>query len=144
MPGIINLASLALSREPLRPACALRIAAAFRACFQAAAIRHGPKQRRSAPRPFRFNWTEGEPLCEPAYRRLLQEVIFQAMDSSIDLVAIATALGTAVYAALGLDYITLYEFGLPLQAVCKGAVLVALLIGVYVAIEFVSGKLTKG
>lgn len=66
------------------------------------------------------------------------------MDSSIDFVAIAAALGMAAYAALGLDYVALYECGLPQQAVCKGAVLVALLIGIFIAIEFLSGKLSKG
>jgi hypothetical protein len=65
------------------------------------------------------------------------------MESGIDLVAIATALGTAVYAALGLDYLAFYEFGLPLHAVGKAAVLVALVIGIFVAVEFLSGKLTK-
>ena len=65
------------------------------------------------------------------------------MEGSIDLVAIATAFGVAAYAALGLDYLALYQFGLPLQAVCKGSVLVALLIGVFVAIEYASGKLRK-
>jgi hypothetical protein len=60
------------------------------------------------------------------------------MESNPDLVAIATAFGTAVYAALGLDYLTLEEFGLPLQLVGRGAVLVALLIGVFIAIEFFS------
>jgi len=66
------------------------------------------------------------------------------MENSIDLVAIATAIGTAVYAALALNYIALEEFGLPLQLVCRGAVLAALLIGVFIAIEFLSGKLSKG
>ena len=65
------------------------------------------------------------------------------MESSLDFVTIAVAFGAAVYAALGLDYITVAEFGLPLQAVCKGATLVALLIGVFIAIEFLSRKLGK-
>ena len=65
------------------------------------------------------------------------------MESSLDFVTIAAALGAAVYAALGLDYVAVAEFGLPLQAVCKGATLVALLIGVFIAIEFLSGKLGK-
>jgi len=62
----------------------------------------------------------------------------------MDLVAVATAFGTAVYAALGLDYIALEELGLPLQVVCRGAVSAALLISVFIAIEFLSGKLSKG
>lgn len=66
------------------------------------------------------------------------------MEPSMDLVAIATAFGTAVYAALGLEYIALEVFGLPLQLVCRGAVLAAFLIGVFIAIEFLSGKLSKG
>jgi hypothetical protein len=66
------------------------------------------------------------------------------MEPSTDLVAIATAFGTAVYAALGLDYIALEQCGLPLQLVGRGAVLAALLIGSFIAIEFVSGKLSKG
>jgi hypothetical protein len=65
------------------------------------------------------------------------------MYGSIDYVGIAAALGTAIYAALGLDYLALYEFGLPLQAVCNGAVLLALLIGAYIGIEFFSRKLGK-
>jgi hypothetical protein len=66
------------------------------------------------------------------------------MEPSTDLITIATAFGTAVYAALCLDFLAAYELGLSLQAVCRGAVLVALIIGVFIAIEFFSGKLSKG
>jgi len=66
------------------------------------------------------------------------------MESSIDFVAIATAFSTAIYAALGLDYLTVAEFELPLGVVCRGAVLAAFIIGVFIAIEFFSGKLSNG
>ena len=60
-----------------------------------------------------------------------------------DFVGIIAALGTAVYAALGLDYLAVDEFGLSLRAVCNGALLVALFIGLYIAIEFFGRKLGK-
>ena len=65
------------------------------------------------------------------------------MESSNDFVTIAAAFGAAVYAALGLDYIAIARLGLPLQAVARGATLVALLIGIFIAIEFLSRKLGK-
>ena len=65
------------------------------------------------------------------------------MEPSIDLVATATALGTAIYTAVGLDYLALYEFDLPPQAVCNGATLIALLIGVYIGVELLGEKLRK-
>jgi hypothetical protein len=65
------------------------------------------------------------------------------MHDSIDFVGLAAALGTAVYAALGLDYLAIDGFGLSLQAVCNGAMLVALLLGLYIAIELLSGRLSK-
>lgn len=66
------------------------------------------------------------------------------MEPGRDIVTIGTAFGTAVYAALGLDFLAADELGLSLQAVCKGAVLIALVIGVFIAIEFFSAKLSKG
>ena len=66
------------------------------------------------------------------------------MEGSIDFVTIATAFGTAIYAAVGLDYLTLEEFGLPLQLVSRGAVLVALIIGLFVAIEVFRPETEQG
>ena len=63
------------------------------------------------------------------------------MEPSIDFVAVAMAFGTAVYAALGLDYVTTAAFGLSLQAVYDGSLVIALMIGAYVAIAFFSNKL---
>ncbi len=65
------------------------------------------------------------------------------MEKNIDLLAIAMAIGTAIYAALALDYLAIYQFGFSLQLVCRGATLVALLVGVFIAIEFLSGILSK-
>ena len=65
------------------------------------------------------------------------------MEPSTDFVALATALGTAFYAALCLDFLAIDELGLSLQLVWGGAVSAALLVGVFIAIEFLSGKLSK-
>jgi hypothetical protein len=65
------------------------------------------------------------------------------MEPSIDWIVITTACGTAVYAAFCLDYFATDKFGFPLQTVCSGAVLAALIIGLFVAIDFFSGKLSK-
>jgi hypothetical protein len=80
---------------------------------------------------------------EAAHRCPFQVAVRSAMECSIDFVAIATAIGTAAYAALSLDYVALETFGLPLQLVCRGAVLAALIIGLFIAIEFLSRKLKK-
>ena len=65
------------------------------------------------------------------------------MQDSIDFVGIATALGTAAYAALGFDYLAVYELGLPPQAVCQGALLGAVLVGAFVGMKLLSRKLRK-
>ncbi len=65
------------------------------------------------------------------------------MESSIDFVTVATAGGTAVYAAWSLDYFATDKFGFPVQTVCNGSALIALLIGLYVAIDFFGDRLKK-
>jgi hypothetical protein len=65
------------------------------------------------------------------------------MEPSTNLVTIATAGGIAVYAAWCLDYFATDKCGFSLQTVCRGAVLAALVIGVFLAIDFFSGKLSR-
>ena len=65
------------------------------------------------------------------------------MERTANFLPIATALGTAVYAALGLAYLALDWFGLPTQLVWKGAFFVAVLIGCFLGIESLSHKLRK-
>lgn len=65
------------------------------------------------------------------------------MEPNTDWTVIVTACGTSVYAALCLDYFATDKFGFPRQAVCKGSVLIALLIGLYVAIDFFGDRLKK-
>jgi hypothetical protein len=65
------------------------------------------------------------------------------MESRIDFVTIASVLGMAGYAAFALDYVALYEFGFTQEAVRNGAVVVAILIGALVAIEFFGKRLGK-
>lgn len=65
------------------------------------------------------------------------------MFGSIDYVGIATALGTAFYTALSLDYFATDKFAFPVETVCNGSVLIALLIGLYVAIDFFGDRLKK-
>lgn len=63
------------------------------------------------------------------------------MGRTIDFLTAVTALGTAAYVALGFDYLALDQFGFSSQAVCKGAIFVAVLIGIYIGLECLNGKL---
>jgi hypothetical protein len=67
----------------------------------------------------------------------------QNMEPNTDWIVITTACGTAVYAALCLDYFATDKFGFPLQTVCNGSALIALLIGLYVAIDYFGDRLKK-
>ena len=65
------------------------------------------------------------------------------MENRIDLWMISCALGIAAYAALALDYVALYDFGFTREAVRKVSLVVAVLIGAMIAIEFLGKKLGK-
>jgi hypothetical protein len=65
------------------------------------------------------------------------------MNESLGYVGVVSGIGTAVYAAIGLDYLATAKLGLSLQMVQAGAMLIALLIGAYIAIEFFGNRLRK-
>ena len=65
------------------------------------------------------------------------------MESRFDIVTIAIAVGVAAYVAIAMGYVARYELGFSLQEIRSAAVLIAVVIGSLVAIDFFGTTLGK-
>ena len=88
--------------------------------------------------------------CEPAHINypaielvFLWRVVVCNMENRFDIATIASAVGVAAYVAIAMGYVARHELGFSLQEIRSAAVLIAVVIGSLVAIDFFGTTLGK-